>query len=75
MIHTDTSEKAFQNDIITHLTSTGYVKRETADYNKSSCLDPELVLNFVRATQEKEWQKFERIYKEQIGRASCRERV
>ena len=65
MIHTDTSEKAFQNDIITHLTSTGYVKREAADYNKSSCLDPELVLNFVRATQEKEWRKFERIYKEQ----------
>jgi len=65
MSHTDTSEKSFQNDIIAHLTSTGYIKHTTADYNKSSCLDPELVLKFIKSTQEKEWQKFSRIYKEQ----------
>ena len=62
---TNTTEKAFQNDIINHLESTGYAKRDTANYNKSRCLDPELTLKFVMDTQPKEWQKFVRIYKEQ----------
>ncbi|MBI5000026.1 MAG: type I restriction endonuclease subunit R [Euryarchaeota archaeon] len=62
---TDTSEKAFQNDIISHLTSTGYVRRTTENYNKSGCLDPELTLKFVKETQSKEWQKFVRMYKDQ----------
>ena len=59
---TDTSEKAFQNHIITHLTSTGYVKRDSENYNKASCLDPELTLKFIHNTQEREWRKFERVY-------------
>ena len=54
----DTSEKGFQNDIITYLTSTGYVKRTTNDYDVTSCLDVELVLNFIHATQPKAWKKF-----------------
>src|SRR3989338_9401487 len=59
---TDTSEKAFQNDIIAHLVSTGYHKRGTLNYNKATCLDPELTLKFIQDTQEKEWKKFERVY-------------
>ena len=54
----DTSEKGFQNDIITYLTSTGYVKRTTNNYDVTSCLDIELVLNFIHATQPKAWKKF-----------------
>lgn len=64
-METDTSEKAYQNEIIAHLTSTGYMKRGTTNYHKSSCLDPELVLRFVKETQPKEWKKFERMYKDQ----------
>lgn len=60
---TDTSEKGFQKDIINYLTSTGYEKRTTNDYNVVSCLDVELVLRFVHATQPKAWKKFARINK------------
>jgi type I restriction enzyme R subunit len=59
---TDTSEKAFQTDIIAHLISTGYHKRGKENYNKASCIDPELTLKFVHDTQIKEWNKFERVY-------------
>jgi len=62
---TDTSEKAFQNDIIAHLVSTGYHKRGMHNYNKATCLDPELVLKFILDTQEKEFKKYKRMYKDQ----------
>jgi len=68
MKHTDTSEKAFQNDIIAHLLSTGYHKRGNENYNKAACLDPELTLKFIHDTQEKEWKKFQRVYGEQTER-------
>ena len=61
---TDTSEKAFQKDIIAHLTSTGYHERNKDKYNKNACIDPELTLKFIQETQEREWKKFQRIYKE-----------
>lgn len=60
---TDTSEKGFQKDIISYLTSTGYEKRTTKNYNVSSCLDVELVLKFIHTTQPKKWKKFARIHK------------
>jgi len=59
---TDTSEKAFQNDIIAYLVSTGYHKRDNENYNSAVCLDPELTLKFIHDTQPKEWKKFERVY-------------
>ena len=59
---TDTSEKAFQNDIIAHLVSAGYIKRATLTFNKSACLDIELVLKFIHDTQENTWKKFDRVY-------------
>ncbi len=59
---TDTSEKKFQNDFIAHLIATGYIKRQSTDYRKNICLDPELTLKFIYATQKKEWDKFQRVY-------------
>lgn len=59
---TDTSEKAFQNDIIAHLISTSYHKRGNENYNRASCIDPEITLKFIHDTQEKEWKKFKRVY-------------
>jgi len=64
---TDTSEKAFQNDIIAHLVSTGYHKRGANNYDKVICLDPELTLRFIQDTQEKEWGKFEKLYGDKAG--------
>ncbi|WP_431061623.1 type I restriction endonuclease subunit R [Methanobacterium sp.] len=45
-----------------HLTSTGYNKRTTINYNVATCLDPELTLKFIQDTQEKQWKKFQRVY-------------
>ncbi len=58
----DTSEKGLQREILTHLTSTGYVKREKLHYDKVACLDHELSLKFILDTQGKEWKKYQRVY-------------
>ncbi|MCX6748678.1 MAG: type I restriction endonuclease, partial [Candidatus Pacearchaeota archaeon] len=62
MVETDTSEKAFQNDIVAHLVSMGYNHRGTLNFNKSVCLDFELVLKFIQDTQAQTWKKFEKVY-------------
>lgn len=54
----DTTEKAFQKDIINYLTSTDYRKRTSNDYEVNTCLDIELTLEFVKNTQPKAWNKF-----------------
>ena len=64
MANTDTSEKAFQNDIIAQLVDTGYKKRGKENYDKTSCMDLALVLKFIQDTQEREWKKFQRVYRE-----------
>lgn len=54
----DTSEKKFQEDFYTYLEDTGYVKRTTDNYDVVTCLDVELVLDFVKSTQPDQWKKF-----------------
>lgn len=36
----------------------GYIKRKNTSYDSALCLDPELLLNFIRTTQPERWQKF-----------------
>ncbi|MEA3374713.1 MAG: DEAD/DEAH box helicase family protein [Chloroflexota bacterium] len=40
----------------------GYLKRTSADYDEELCLDPEMVVKFIQATQPKEWSKLKRQY-------------
>jgi type I restriction enzyme R subunit len=40
----------------------GYLRRSSADYDESLCLDPEIVIRFIQATQPKEWSKVKRQY-------------
>lgn len=40
--------------------SGGYRRRESADYNKELCLIPKDVLDFIYATQPKEWDKMQK---------------
>jgi len=47
----------------------GYHKRTSADYDKSLCLIPEDVLNFIYATQPKEWEKFKKQHEADARRA------
>ena len=62
---TNTTEKDFQGQIIEHLSNTGYVARNTKQYDKVTCLDVELVLKFIQATQPKPWKRFVDLYKDQ----------
>ena len=59
----DSTEKDFETTIISHLVESGYRERTASDYDKSLCLDLELVIDFIRATQIKPWEKL----KEQHG--------
>ena len=61
---TNTSEKAYQNDICTYLMSTGYEKRTSSDYNKDTCLDNEMVLKFIISTQPEVWERFKKSHGE-----------
>lgn len=62
----DTSEKDFETTIISHLVESGYRERTASDYDKSLCLDPELVIDFIRATQIKTWEKLKEQYGSQV---------
>ena len=40
----------------------GYLKRQPSDYDRAVCLDTGLALDFIYATQPKEWTKFKKQY-------------
>jgi len=58
----DTSEHAFETYIVEHLSDVhGYRLRESkAQYDKSTCLDWELLLEFIIGTQEQTWRELEK---------------
>jgi type I restriction enzyme R subunit len=51
---------------VTHdgFVSGGYRKRRAADYDAGLCLDPEMVIAFIQATQPHEWQRLTTLHKE-----------
>jgi type I restriction enzyme R subunit len=54
----DISEKNFEATIEQRLLKPGgYRKRQSDDYHRSLCLDPDVVLDFIYATQPQEWEK------------------
>lgn len=61
----DTTEKAFESDIERHLVEVGgYVSRRPDQYERGLCLDTGLLLDFVIATQPKEWERYRQQYGE-----------
>lgn len=64
----DTSEKSFETHIEEVLTSTasGYRKREPKNYNAESCMDEEMLFEFIYATQPKEWEKLKEQHGEEV---------
>jgi len=55
----------------------GFLKRTSADYDEDLCLDPEMAVKFIQATQPKEWAKLKRQYgdraREQFAKRLARE--
>ncbi len=56
-------EKDMETAIEADLIKTGYFKREPSNDDKSLCLDPELLINFIIATQKEKWEA----YQKQLG--------
>lgn len=69
---TNTKEIGFEAFIEAYLLapSIGYRKRLSSNYDKDLCMDTELLLEFIRNTQEKAWGKLV----EQYGEERARER-
>ena len=55
------SEKSFEDAIESHVLMAGYLKRDPLhNYDRSLCLDPQLVFDFIIATQPEEWKKLQK---------------
>jgi type I restriction enzyme R subunit len=52
------SEQALETAIVTDLTKTGYIQRPPSAFDKALCLDPGPLIDFVQATQPKEWARY-----------------
>jgi type I restriction enzyme R subunit len=59
----DYKEKRFEQDIETSLlTYGGYVKGDMSTYDAGHAIDLPVLVEFIKKTQEKEWQRYETIY-------------
>jgi len=56
----DITEKNFEAAIENALISQGYRRRRPEDFDRTLYLDPEAVLDFIYATQPKEWEKLKK---------------
>src|SRR5271157_39452 len=57
----DISEKSFEESIETGLKAHGYQSHSPDDYDRSLCLIPGDLFDFLYATQPKEWEKLKKI--------------
>jgi len=57
-----TNEAAFETVIETHLLKNGYVSVDRESFDRERAIFPEVVLAFIRKTQEKEWCKLEALH-------------
>ncbi|HEY8159122.1 MAG TPA: DEAD/DEAH box helicase family protein [Methylobacter sp.] len=56
------NELVFQNDIIHHLLTNGWLLGKSENYSRELALYPEDLLGFVQETQDAQWQKFCALY-------------
>lgn len=56
------SEANFERLIETALVGQGYLKRTPADFDRALCLDTELVVKFIQATQPQTWARYTKQY-------------
>jgi len=56
------SERNFEADIEHALLKNGYIKRLSKNYDRTLCLDPDPLFDFIYMTQAKEWQKLKKYH-------------
>lgn len=64
-------EQDFEEHIEEHLLNAGYHKRLPEDYDKELCLIPDEVLNFIKTTQPKEYEKLQKQYASDTDNKLC----
>jgi type I restriction enzyme R subunit len=59
-------EKRFEEDIETYLlTEGGYTKGDLTTYSRAKAIDMPKLISFIKATQLKQWERYERNYKDE----------
>lgn len=61
----DVSETQFEKDIEADLLNSGYRKISPRDYDKEAMLFPEVLVEFVKSTQPREWTRYVKYYGDQ----------
>lgn len=62
---TDTTEKGLESHITNYLVEANrYIQRESTDYNNVTCLDEDLLFQFLETTQPKAVEKLKRYHKD-----------
>ena len=67
MSNSKTKEAAFETVIESHLLANGYVAMGPGGYDRERATFPEVVLDFIRETQPKEWGKLEALHGDKTG--------
>jgi type I restriction enzyme R subunit len=62
----DTSEKDFEAQIEEHLTTHGFIKRDYHNFDAVNAIDPQMLFDFIYATQPDTWQKLETQHGSQV---------
>lgn len=62
-----TSECAFEEILTITLLANGYEEVADKTYDRELAIFPEMVLSFIRATQEKQWEKLEALHGKKTG--------
>ena len=60
-------EISFESVIETHLLANGYAGIDRAGFNRERAIFPSVVLDFIRETQPKEWEKLEALHGDKTG--------
>jgi len=62
----DTSEKDFEDRVVAYLADHNFTQRLPEQYDRSQCLDPGALFDFIYATQAKQWEKLKAQHGEQV---------
>jgi type I restriction enzyme R subunit len=60
-------EEKFERDIeLSLIIKNKFVKRTPSDFDPELCLDPDMLLDFIRTTQHEEWKKLKSRHGEDV---------
>ena len=63
-------EKRFESDIENYLINHGgYIKGDMSTYDKEKAIDMDTLLEFIKSTQSKAWERYTKIYRERAEEA------